>query len=82
MYDNLMRRHSFVTVSDDCSSQVICCIQQVLCNKSASITDGSANLLLQYMKMVQILMKFMKAEHLGNWALDLEAVSDMHPYFA
>ena len=34
------------------------------------------------MKMVDILRKFVRAERIGNWALHLEAVSEMLPYLA
>ena len=34
------------------------------------------------MDMVKILRKFIKAEHMGNWSLHLEAVVDMLSYLA
>ena len=43
---------------------------------------GTARLWLQYMKMVQILCKFVKAERTGNWNLHLQAEQDMLPYLA
>ena len=37
---------------------------------------------IQYMKMVDILRKHIKAERTGNWMLHLEADMDMLPFFA
>ena len=82
MYDGLMKKDGSVTVSDVCSSEVISRIQQLLCEKSASLTDRTAKLWLQYMSMIQILMKFIKAERLVLWELHLQAVTDMLPYLA
>lgn len=42
----------------------------------------TAQLWLQYMQMIQILCRFIKAERTGNWALHLHAVQEMLPYFA
>ena len=42
----------------------------------------TARLWMQYMNMVDILRKFIKAERTGNWELHLQAVRDMLPYFA
>ena len=36
----------------------------------------------QYLDMVRIIRKFIKAERLGNWYLHLQAVSEMPPYLA
>lgn len=41
-----------------------------------------AVLWMEYMKMVDILRKFIKGEGTGNWKLHLQAVHDMLPYFA
>ena len=42
----------------------------------------TAQLWLQYMKMIDILRRFIKAERIGNWNLHLQAVQEMLPYFA
>ena len=42
----------------------------------------TAQLWLQYMKMIYILRRFIKAERIGNWNLHLQAVQEMLPYFA
>ena len=36
----------------------------------------------QYMDMIDILRKHIRAEHTGNWELHLQAVSEMLPYLA
>ena len=40
----------------------------------------TAQLWLQYMKMIDILRRFIKAERIGNWNLHLQAVQEMLPY--
>lgn len=42
----------------------------------------TAVLWLQYMKMVDIIRKFIKAERTGNWELHLQSVRNMLPFFA
>ncbi|KAG1697184.1 hypothetical protein GQR58_006011 [Nymphon striatum] len=42
----------------------------------------TAQVWFQYMRMVQILCRFIKAEHTGNWDLHLSTVHEMLPYFA
>ena len=42
----------------------------------------TAQLWLQYLDMIAILKRFIKAEHTGNWMLHLAAVQDMLPFFA
>ena len=37
---------------------------------------------IQYIEMLDVLRKFVKAERTGNWLLHLQAVADMLPYFA
>ena len=44
--------------------------------------DPTASLWIQYLDMIRILRKLIRAEHLGNWYLHLEAVSEMLPYMA
>ena len=45
-------------------------------------TNSTAKLWLQYMAMVDILKKFIRAKRTGNFNLHLEATNDMLPYFA
>ena len=42
----------------------------------------TAVLCLEYMKLVDIIRKFIKGERTGNRSLHLQAVYDMLPYFA
>ena len=42
----------------------------------------TGRLWIQYMAMVDLLRKFIKAERLGKWALHLQSMFDMLPYFA
>ena len=44
--------------------------------------NRTAKLWSQYMAMVDILKKFVRAERTGNFNLHLEATNDMLPYFA
>ena len=44
--------------------------------------DPKASLWIQYLDMIRILRKSIRAEQLGNWYLHLEAVSEMLPYVA
>ena len=51
--------------------------------KKSSLRDHRTGVLwLQYMKMLDIMRKFIKAERTGDWKLHLQAVYDMLPYFA
>ena len=57
--------------------------QELLQNDMTSMANNrTAKLWLQYMAMVDILKKFIRAERTGNFNLHLEATNDMLPYFA
>ena len=45
-------------------------------------SSRTAMLWLQYMEMVDILRKYIRAERTGNWELHLQALSEMLPYMA
>ena len=47
-----------------------------------TMTTRTAMLWLQYLDMVSILQRFIKAERMANWKLHLRTVQDMLPYFA
>ena len=47
-----------------------------------TMTTRTAMLWLQYLDMVSILQRFIKAERMANWKLHLQIVQDMLPYFA
>jgi hypothetical protein len=59
-------------------------IKELLPNKTESITFSSrtAALWLQYMAMIDILRKFLRAESTGNWTLHLAAKAEMLPFMA
>ena len=80
-YDELMAMAKDVEeVADD---EAIARIQAIRdSNVETLAKDPTASLWIQYLDMIQILRKFIRAERLGNWYLHLEAVSEMLPYLA
>ena len=81
LYDKLMEGTR--SADDVASDPILDKISRVLQTLTESLTKArTAKLWLQYMDMVKILRKFIKAEHMGNWSLHLEAVVDMLPYLA
>ena len=70
-------------IQNICQSKTVTVIQEMLTSQKESLqTNKTANLWLQYMEMVDILRKYIRAERLGNWNLHLQATSEMLPYFA
>ena len=66
-----------------CSSDVLeRILMSMEAEKNSMATMRTAALWLQYMEMVDILRRFMKAERTGNLALHLQAIHVMLPYFA
>lgn len=64
-------------------SGVLKSVAKKLEDQKLSLKDHRTALLwLEYMKMVDILRKFIKGEREGNWMLHLQAIRDMLPYFA
>ena len=49
---------------------------------SANMSSGTSALWVQYMNMVDIIGKFIRADRTGNLALHLQAIQDMLPYLA
>ena len=47
-----------------------------------TLQHRTANIWIQYMRTIDILRMFIRAERTGNWKLHLQAVRDMLPYFA
>ena len=45
-------------------------------------SSETASLWLQYMEMINILRKFIRAERTGNWGLHLQALFEMLPFLA
>ena len=65
-----------ISVDDVCSADVIQRITTILEEKIVSLNSSrTASLWLQYMKMVDILRQYIRAERTGNWALHLDAIS-------
>jgi hypothetical protein len=64
-----------VPAEEACQADVLLRLKELLQNKSESIKSSSrtAALWLQYMAMIDILRKFMRAERTRNWTLHLEA---------
>ena len=66
-----------------CQANVITRINDALQRNIKSTTSSrTATLWFQYMDMVDILRKYIRAERTGNWELHRQAVSEMLPYFA
>ena len=82
LYQELMRQEDSAALPNVSSSEILTHIQQLLCDKTASIDSRTAKLWLMYMDMVRTLMKFIKAERMGKWELHLQAVAEMLPYLA
>ena len=73
-----------ISAEEVCSSNVLERIKDSLKNHSESVKDSSRTsaLWVQYMHMIDILRKFIRAERTGNWELYLQAIQDMLPYMA
>ena len=81
LYESLMEET--ISADDVCRSDVIQRITTILEEKIDSLKSSrTASLWLQYMKMVDILRQYIRAERTGNWALHLEAIYKMLPYLA
>ena len=66
-----------------CSQQCLHILLDKLAIKRGDMKDlRTAQLWLQYMDMVDILLKFLKAERTGNWDLHLQALTEMLPFLA
>ena len=71
------------TSGQDTSSSCLDSTNKKIEETKASLSgQRTAVLWLEYMKMVDILRKFIKGERTGNWKLHLQAVYEMLPYFA
>ncbi len=80
LYDRLISATALV--DEICSADVMKRIFNNLKAKKEALTTRTAVLWMQYMEMIDILRKFLKAERTGNWELHLQAIHDMLPYFA
>ncbi len=82
LYEKLMGGE--ISAEEVCSSSVLERIKNSLKNHSESQKKSSRTsaLWVQYMNMIDILRKFIRAERTGNWELHLQAIQDMLPYMA
>ena len=82
LFDNLMKHE--VDLADEESDENVKNIVQLLVTKLEDMRkkNRTSKLWTQYIKMLGILGKFVKAERTGNWMLHLQTVRDMLPYFA
>lgn len=70
-------------VEQVCSADVLSKIAEKLESKRKCMQNQrTAFLWTQYMGMVDIRRKFIRAERTGNWKMHLQAVHEMLPYFA
>ena len=81
LYADLMARKK--SAEEVSSASAISKIKHLLQQQKESLQDNrTAKLWLQYMDMVDILRKSIKAERTGHWAQHLEYLSEMLPYMA
>ena len=83
LYADLMARKK--SAEEVSSASAISKIKHLLQQQKESLQDmynRTAKLWLQYMDMVDILRKSIKAERTGHWAQHLESLSEMLPYMA
>ena len=73
-----------VNVEDVCESDVLNRIKDRLHKHavSAKMSSRTGSLWVQYMGMVDILRKYIRAECTGNWTLHLQTIQNMLPYLA
>jgi len=73
----------FITAEEVSKACVLRIIKDSLYKEREVLQSSrTAKLWLQYMDIVDILRRFIKAERCGNWRLHLKARSDMFPYLA
>ena len=82
LYEKLLADE--ISLEEVCSADVFGKLSEELGNKKESLMEHNrtAALWMQYMRMIDLLKTFIKAERTGNWNLHLQAVRDMLPYFA
>ena len=83
LYDDIMRDPDVDVVEEVFSSKALWRIMDKLTEEKDSMENHrTAKLWLQYMEMIGILRMFIKAERTGDWALHLQTIQAMLPYFA
>ena len=79
-FDNLMSLDK--TIDEVCSADVLCGIRHMIERQKEALKQSrNACWSLQYMDMMDILRRFIKAEQTGNWDLHVHTVRKMLPYF-
>ena len=72
-----------MTVGEVCCTDVVQKISEKLEHVQKSLKNQwTAVLWTAYMEMVDILRRFIRDEHTGNWSLHFQSVYDVLPYFA
>ena len=82
LYDHVWAGHLQPNVLGN--NDIVKYVREKLLEKKTSLSEESktAELWIQYLKMVDILQTFWKAERTGNWLLHLSVVQEMLPYLA
>ena len=80
MYDKLMEGE--LSEEEVCSDGRLEKVHKRLQEKMESMKQRTARLWIQYMEMINILRRFIRAERTGNWKLNLNTLQKMLLYFA
>ena len=82
LYEKLMARD--ICAEEVCKFDVLKRIKDNLqkCSESVKMSSRTSALWVQYMNMMDILCRYIRAERTGNWALHLQAIQEMLPYLA
>ena len=81
LYDSLIAKE--IPVETACQEEIIDEINAKLVQVTDSLkVSRTSSLWIQYMEMIDILRKSLKAERTGDWKLHLASVFAMLPYFA
>ena len=81
LYKKLMERS--MSADQICQSDLMNKVRDALQTEAKALKSSrTAALWLQYMEMVDILRRFIRAERTGDWELHLQSLSEMLPYMA
>jgi len=81
LYSNMIE--GSVSADKICSDNVIVKINEAVAEKKEQLKYSRiAKLWLQYMDMIDILRKYIRAECTGNWELHLQTLSEILPFLA
>ncbi|KAK7111484.1 hypothetical protein V1264_011106 [Littorina saxatilis] len=81
LFDKVLNKKMAVEELDD-SPELIKIEQMLLQTKEHLQGQRMAKLWLQYMNMIDIMRRFLRAERTGNWLLHLHSLQQMLPYLA